>query len=143
MIDISTTVLEIKTKGNTDIVDITDQIHNEIIHQRFEEGNVLVSVGGATSGITTIEYEPGLLKDYPQFWEKIVPSDIPYNHNETWNDGNGYSHVRASLQGNSMTIPFSEGKMLLGTWQQVVLIDFDITPRIRKVVIQITGKRER
>jgi len=143
MIDISTSILEIKTKGNTDIIDITDQIHNEIIHQKFSEGSVLVSVSGATSGITTIEYEPGLLKDYPQFWEKIAPSNIPYSHNETWNDGNGFSHVRASLQGNAVTIPFVEGKMLLGTWQQVVLIDFDITPRKRKIVIQITGKRDR
>ncbi|MFO7444780.1 MAG: secondary thiamine-phosphate synthase enzyme YjbQ [Ignavibacteriaceae bacterium] len=141
MIEILTTTLEFETKGLTDIIDITDQIHNEIKSRQFSEGNVLIFGSGSTSGITTIEYEPGLLKDYPAFFEKIIPSNISYFHDETWNDANGYSHVRASLQGCSLTVPFKDGKLLLGTWQQIVLIDFDNTPRKRKLVLQITGKK--
>ncbi|NOX66395.1 MAG: YjbQ family protein, partial [Chlorobi bacterium] len=93
-----------------------------------------------TAGITTIEYEPGLLKDYPQFFEKIIPMSETYQHNETWHDGNGFSHVRASLQGASFTVPFMDKQLLLGTWQQIILIDFDNRSRHRKVIVQINGE---
>lgn len=143
MIDIVTANLEVHTKGNTDIIDITDQVLNEVRSRKFTEGSVLIFVSGATSAVTTIEFEPALIKDYTTFFEKLAPSNVAYIHDETWNDRNGYSHLRASLQGASLTIPFYDSKLLLGTWQQVVLIDFDNTPRSRKVVIQITGKKDR
>ena len=95
---------------------------------------------GSTSGVTTIEYEPGLLKDIPAAFEKIAPQDAHYHHEETWHDGNGHSHVRASLLGCSLTVPFKDGRLLLGTWQQIVLIDFDNRPRKREVVVQLSGE---
>ena len=94
---------------------------------------------GATAGVTTIEFEPGLLQDYTTFFEKIVSSSTTYHHDETWHDGNGFSHIRASLQGASFTVPFLNKQMLLGTWQQIILIDFDNRPRNRKVIVQISG----
>ncbi|MGE5795833.1 MAG: secondary thiamine-phosphate synthase enzyme YjbQ [Ignavibacteria bacterium] len=138
---IETYSISVKTRGNTDIIDITDQIQEKINSSGFIEGNVLVFAGGSTAGITTIEYEPGLLKDYPEFFEKIVPSNRSYQHDNTWHDGNGYAHIRAALQGASLTVPFSKGKMLLGTWQQIILVDFDNRSRHRNIVIQITGKK--
>jgi secondary thiamine-phosphate synthase enzyme len=138
---ISTFSFEIKTRGNSDIVDVTDQVQSIISSSDFVEGSALLFIGGSTAGITTIEFEPGLLKDYPNFFEKIIPSNINYKHDDTWHDGNGYSHVRAALQGASLTIPFSNGKLLLGTWQQIILIDFDNRSRNRKIIVQITGKK--
>ena len=95
---------------------------------------------GSTAGITTVEYEPGLLKDIPEFFENIIPSKNTYHHDETWHDGNGYAHVRASLQGASFTVPFQNSKLLLGTWQQIILIDFDNRSRSRKIIVQLTGE---
>jgi secondary thiamine-phosphate synthase enzyme len=138
---IETYSINVKTRGNTDIIDITDKIREKINSSGFNEGNVLVFAGGSTAGITTIEYEPGLLKDYPEFFEKIVPSNKSYQHDNTWHDGNGYAHIRAALQGASLTVPFSKGKMLLGTWQQIILVDFDNRSRNRNIIIQITGKK--
>ncbi len=139
--DIVTDSFTITTKGDTDILDITQNVQEKISSYRFIEGNVLVFVGGSTAGITTIEFEPGLRKDYPAFFEKIIPSNVSYQHDKTWHDGNGHSHVRASLQGASLTIPFSNGNLLLGTWQQIILIDFDNRPRKRNIIVQITGKK--
>jgi secondary thiamine-phosphate synthase enzyme len=139
--NISTHSFEINSKGKTDIIDITDNVQSVINSNNYSEGSALVFVAGATAGITTIEYEPGLIKDYPVFFEKIIPSDEIYKHDETWHDGNGFSHIRASLQGASFTVPFIQGELLLGTWQQIVLIDFDNRPRNRKVIVQITGKK--
>lgn len=136
---IHTDSFDVHSGGNTDIIDITGKVREKINKNNFIEGNVLVFVGGSTAGITTIEYEPGLLKDYPAFFEKIIPSNISYKHDQTWHDGNGHSHVRAALQGASFTVPFSNGRMLLGTWQQIILIDFDNRSRNRKVIVQITG----
>jgi secondary thiamine-phosphate synthase enzyme len=133
--------INVKTRGNTDIIDITDEVQGKIDSTGFKEGSVLVFAGGSTAGITTIEYEPGLLKDYPEFFEKIVPSNRSYQHDNTWHDGNGYAHIRAALQGASLTVPFLKGKMLLGTWQQIILVDFDNRSRQRNIVIQITGKK--
>ena len=140
--EISTVWLDIKTKGNTDIIDITDRVQSIIDHSGFNEGSALIFAGGSTAGITTIEHEPGLLSDYPSFFEKIIPSNKNYEHDKTWHDGNGYSHVRAALQGASFTVPFLKGKMLLGTWQQIVFIDFDNKPRNRKITIQLMGEKD-
>ena len=139
--EIETLSFNINTRGSTDIIDITEKVQSQINSSGFKEGNVLVFVGGSTAGITTIEYEPGLLKDYPDFFEKIVPSGTSYQHDHTWHDGNGHSHIRAALQGASFTVPFKEGRLLLGTWQQIILVDFDNRSRNRKVIVQITGKK--
>ena len=128
-----------ETKGFSDIIDITSQVESLLEKSPFSEGSALVFVPGATAGVTTIEFEPGLLQDYPTFFEKIVPSSKTYHHDETWHDGNGFSHIRASLQGASFTVPFLDKQMLLGTWQQIILIDFDNRPRNRKVIVQISG----
>ncbi len=140
--DIITDSFSISTKGETDILDITGEVQKKIDSSGFTEGNILVFVSGSTAGITTIEYEPGLKKDYPAFFEKIIPSNISYQHDKTWHDGNGHSHVRASLQGASLTIPFLNGNLILGTWQQIILVDFDNRPRKRNITVQVTGKNE-
>ena len=139
--DILTDSFVVNSKGNTDIIDITNNVQDKVNSSGFTEGNVLVFVGGSTAGITTIEYEPGLRKDYPNFFEKVIPSNINYHHDQTWHDGNGHSHVRASLQGASLTVPFSNGDLLLGTWQQIILVDFDNRSRKRNIVVQIIGKK--
>lgn len=138
--NIETKSFTVKTNGHTDIIDITNDVKKIFTESGMVEGSVLIFVPGSTAGVTTIEYEPGLLQDYPAFFEKIIPSDVNYRHNETWHDGNGHSHVRAALQGASFTVPFSSRKLLLGTWQQIILVDFDARPRDRKVVVQLTGK---
>jgi secondary thiamine-phosphate synthase enzyme len=140
--EILTDSFVVNSKGNTDIIDITSNVQEKINSSGFSEGNVLVFVGGSTAGITTIEYEPGLRKDYPDFFERVVPSNTNYYHDQTWHDGNGHSHVRASLQGASFTVPFSNGDLLLGTWQQIILVDFDNRSRKRNIIVQIIGKKE-
>lgn len=139
--EILTDSFVVNSKGNSDIIDITNNVQDKINSSGFTEGNVLVFVGGSTAGITTIEFEPGLRKDYPNFFEKIIPSNVNYHHDQTWHDGNGHSHVRASLQGASLTVPFSNGDLLLGTWQQIILVDFDNRSRKRNIVVQIIGKK--
>lgn len=136
---IRTESIDIQTKGRTDIIDITDEVRTVLNESGLQEGNALVFAPGATAGITTIEYEPGLLQDYPEFFERIIPSGERYKHDDTWHDGNGHSHVRASLQGSSFQVPFVGGGLLLGTWQQIILVDFDNRPRNRKVIIQLMG----
>jgi secondary thiamine-phosphate synthase enzyme len=138
--EIKTESINIRTKGNTDILDITNEVQNLIDKSNFVEGNVLIFVVGSTAGITTIEFEPGLREDYPNFFEKIIPSNIRYNHDRTWHDGNGHSHIRASLQGASLTVPFKDKRLLTGTWQQIILVDFDTRSRNRNIIVQITGK---
>ena len=142
MYSLETTSFSIKTKGNTSITDITENVQSKLNSSGFSEGSALVFVSGSTAGITTIEYEPGLLKDYPAFFEKIMPSNQRYSHDETWHDGNGHSHIRASLQGASFTVPFIHKKLLLGTWQQIILIDFDNHPRQREIIVQLSGIKE-
>jgi secondary thiamine-phosphate synthase enzyme len=137
---IKTLSFGIDTNGKTDIIDITSRVQSILNESQFKEGNALVFVPGATAGITTIEYEAGLLKDYPEFLEKIIPSNVTYHHDEAWQDGNGHSHIRAALQGGSFTVPFIDGQLTLGTWQQIILIDFDNRPRKRKIIVQLIGK---
>jgi secondary thiamine-phosphate synthase enzyme len=140
--EIETYSIGISTKGNCDIVDITDKVNDLVVNNNFVEGNVLLFAGGSTAGITTIEYEPGLLKDYPKFFERLAPANINYEHDNTWHDGNGHSHVRASIQGASFTVPFTRGRLMLGTWQQIIFVDFDNRSRKREITIQITGNKK-
>ena len=139
-IRIITDSLSLSTRGDTDILDITDKVAALLDKHAFTQGQALVFVSGSTAGLTTIEYEPGLLKDIPALFDKLAPQNARYHHEETWHDGNGHSHVRAALQGCSLTVPFKEGRLLLGTWQQIVLIDFDNRPRRREVVVQLLGE---
>jgi len=139
-VKIKTENIYAETKSNSGMVDITDQIQKIVTNSGMKEGNALVFAVGSTVGITTIEYEPGLLKDYPNFMERIVPSSSKYHHDETWHDGNGYAHVRSSLQGTSFTVPFVNSKLLLGTWQQIILVNFDNRTRKRNIVVQLIGE---
>ena len=137
---IITDSVDISTRGNTDIIDITQQVEDVLGRTGLEQGNLTVFVSGSTAGVTTIEYEPGLLKDLPEAFEKLAPTGVTYHHDATWGDGNGYAHVRAALLGPSFIAPFKNGKLLLGTWQQIVVIDFDNRPRNRSVVVQMMGE---
>lgn len=132
--------LLVKTKGNTDVIDITADLQNILNKSGLSNGSVTLFVQGSTASLTTIEYEPNLAKDLKDAFERLIPSDIEYAHTRTWGDYNGHSHVRASLMGPSLQIPFSDKKLRLGTWQQVVFIDFDTHPRQRKLFIQIMGE---
>lgn len=138
---IVTEQLRLTTRGDDDIIDITPQLQALVEQHALSEGQVLVFVSGSTAGITTIEYEPGLIADLPAAFERVAPRSARYAHHEQWHDGNGHSHVRASLLGPSLTVPFDKGRLLLGTWQQIVLIDFDNKPRERRLVVQLLGRR--
>ena len=127
----------LETKGFTDIIDVTKEVENIIYNHKIENAQVLIYAAGSTVSITSMEYEPGLLKDFPQILDELIPVDYKYQHDETWQDGNGYAHIRASIIGNSLNIPIINGSLSLGTWQQIVLIDFDNKPRTRKVIVQI------
>jgi len=135
-----TRYLEFDTRGNAQILDITPKIRRELDGTGLHDGLLTVFVPGATGALTTVEYEPGLVQDLDELWERLIPSDAPYNHDRTWGDGNGHSHLRASLLGPSISVPFTEGEFTLGTWQQVIFIDFDNRPRRRKLVLQFIGE---
>jgi len=128
------------TKGNPDLINITADVQRILVSSKLKRGSVTVFVIGSTAAITSFEYEPGLIQDMGEFYEKIISSRKSYQHDATWGDANGFSHLRAALQGPSLTIPFDEGKLVLGTWQQVVLAEFDNRPRQRQVVVQIMGE---
>jgi secondary thiamine-phosphate synthase enzyme len=130
----------LQSKGNCDIIDITPQIEQQLAETDITSGTVTLFISGSTAGISTIEFESGLLSDFQGMWERNIPRDIPYKHDRAWGEGNGYSHVRASLLGASLVIPFSDKKLALGTWQQIVLVDFDNRPRSRQIVVQIMGE---
>jgi len=127
----------IHTQGNTDIIDITKYIQNAVYKHNLSEAVVYVYAAGSTVGITNMEFEPGLLVDFPEALEKIAPENKNYHHDETWHDGNGYSHLRASFIGNNTMVPLVDGVLQLGQWQQIVLIDFDNKARSRNVWVQI------
>ena len=131
--------ISLSTKGECDIVDITPQVAEQLSKSGIDSGTVTVFVAGSTAGVTTIEFEPGLVSDLQELWQRIAPKGIPYSHDRRWGDGNGYAHVRASLLGASLVVPFSNKLLSLGTWQQIVLVDFDNRPRSREVILQITG----
>ena len=129
-----------QSKGNCDIIDITSQVAKNVEESKVNNGIATVFVSGSTAGVTTIEYEPRLLSDFKSMWDRVMPRNIPYEHDKTWGDGNGHSHVRASTLGASLTIPFVNKRLTLGTWQQIVFVDFDNRPRSRRIVIQILGE---
>ena len=132
--------ITLQSKGNCDIIDITSQVAKNVEESGVNSGIVTLFIVGSTAGITTIEYEPNLLSDFKHMWDRVIPQSIPYEHNKTWGDGNGHSHVRASTLGASLIIPFANKQLILGTWQQIVFVDFDNRPRSRKLAIQILGE---
>ena len=130
----------IRTSGECDLIDITAQVKREVLDSGINAGTVTVFISGSTAGISTIEYESGLVSDFQGMWDRTVPRNIPYQHDRRWGDGNGHSHVRASLLGPSLVVPFTDKTLLLGTWQQIVVADFDNRPRSREIVLQIMGE---
>jgi secondary thiamine-phosphate synthase enzyme len=133
--------LKIKTKGNCDVVDITGRVNEFVSKSDIREGTVTVFNVGSTAGITTTEYEPGLVNyDIRAAFEKIAPETGRYEHEETWHDDNGHAHVRATLMGPSLSVPVIDGRLTLGTWQQIILVDFDTRPRTRTVICQMVGE---
>ena len=138
---IKTEQINLKTRGNCHIIDFTEQVSQLLVRSSLSEGIATLFVVGSTAGLTTIEFEPGLVNhDIAAAFEKIAPQSAVYQHEETWNDENGHAHVRAALLGPSLLIPFVDGNLTLGTWQQVVLIDFDTRPRSRRVICQFQGE---
>ncbi|HEY5123775.1 MAG TPA: secondary thiamine-phosphate synthase enzyme YjbQ [Ignavibacteria bacterium] len=129
-----------KTKGNCDIINITNEIETFLSKSKITNGVLTIFSIGSTGGVSTVEYEPGLLKDIKIFFDKILPSALRYNHDDTWGDGNGHSHLRSFLVKTSLSVPVIKGELTLGTWQQVVFIDFDNRPRTRRIVFQIMGE---
>jgi len=132
--------ISLQSKGHCDIVDITPQVEQQVAETNINSGIVTIFVSGSTAGITTIEFESGLLSDFQSMWERNIPKNIHYDHDRAWGEGNGYSHVRASLLGASLVVPFSDKRLTLGTWQQIVLVDFDNRPRSRQLIVQIMGE---
>ncbi len=132
--------IKISSKSENDIIDITEQVADAISESGISNGTITVFVSGSTGAITTIEYEPGLVKDFPEMLSRISPDDINYEHEQRWHDGNGRSHVKASLVGPSLTVPFKDGQLLLGTWQQIVFLELDTRARARTLVLQIIGE---
>ena len=132
--------ISFKTGGDCDIVDITPQVVRQVAESGITSGTVTVFIPGSTAGVTTIEYESGLVADLKKMWQRVVPRDVSYDHDRRWGDGNGHSHVRASMLGPSLVIPFNDRRLTLGTWQQIIMVDFDNRPRSRKVVLQIMGE---
>ena len=132
--------LLVQTTGKTDVIDVTRQVMGEVGKSNVQNGAVTLFIPGSTAALTTIEFESGVTNDLKKAIEKMAPEDIYYEHNERWGDGNGYSHVRAAIFGASLHIPIIEGQMTLGTWQQIVLLDFDNRSRKRRIVVQIQGE---
>jgi secondary thiamine-phosphate synthase enzyme len=132
--------IQIHSAGEGDIIDITAQLSNVVKESKIKNGIVTVFASGSTAAITTIEYERGLIHDFPEMLSRLVPKNIEYKHDNTWHDGNGHSHVRSSLIGPSITIPIIHSKLTLGTWQQVVLLEMDTRSRNRTVILQILGE---
>ena len=132
--------IRVQTRGECDIVNLTDKVQQAVGSSGLKDGVVTVFVGGSTAAITTIEYEPGLLQDLPAALERVAPKNVEYKHEEMWHDGNGHSHVRASILGPSLVVPFRDGRLCLGTWQQIVLVELDIRARSRNIILQILGE---
>ena len=132
--------ISFQTNGNVDIIDITDKVAELLRESQPKDGIVTVFVPGSTGAITTVEYEPGLIEDLKNALERTMPQGIEYKHNIRWCDGNGHSHVRSAMLVTSLTVPFSNKKLLTGTWQQIVFIDLDVRPRSRRIIVQIMGE---
>jgi len=137
--DVKTKSIQLNTNPGVDIVDITDKVRQALTESGLDSGIVTVFVPGSTASVTTVEYESGLVVDLKRAFERIAPRDIHYDHDYRWQDGNGHSHIRASLLGPSVTVPFAGGALMLGTWQQIVFVELDVRQRNRTVIIQIIG----
>ncbi len=138
---VETHTIEVRTGGNAEVIDLSSHLETCLRDAGIRNGAATIFVIGSTAGITTTESEPGLVThDLAAFFEKIAPSGAYYKHEETWHDDNGHSHVRASLLGPSLTVPLVDGQLTLGTWQQVILIDFDTRPRDRRIIVQLIGE---
>ena len=138
---VETKQLSIHTKGEGEILDITRMVVEAIVETKLTNGIVTVFISGSTGALTTIEYEPGLLKDFPNMLDRVAPKNLEYEHEKRWHDGNGHSHMRASLIGPSITIPFVNGRLTLGTWQQIIFIELDVrSSRNRNLILQIIGE---
>jgi secondary thiamine-phosphate synthase enzyme len=131
--------IKLQTRGDPDLIDLTPQIKTILSQSKLSSGSMTVFVVGSTAAITTFEYEPGLARDVAELFDRLIPRDKRYHPDDTWQDANGFSHLRASVQGPSLVVPFADGELLLGTWQQVVLAEFDNRPRKRDVVVQLIG----
>lgn len=132
--------LPLSTRGDADIYDITDQVASLVAQSGLRNGAATVFCPSSTSGVTTIEYESGALNDLKRLFDEIIPPDRQYAHNAKWGDGNGHSHIRAALLGPSLTVPFVNARLTLGTWQQIIYVDFDNKPRRRELVVQVIGE---
>jgi secondary thiamine-phosphate synthase enzyme len=132
--------LSINTRGENDILDVTEDVAEAVVESRLSNGVVTIFVPGSTGALTTIEYEPGLLKDLPNVLERVAPRRLEYEHERRWHDGNGHSHVRASIIGPCLTVPFVNGRLTLGTWQQIVFLELDVRTRNRQLILQIIGE---
>jgi secondary thiamine-phosphate synthase enzyme len=130
----------VSTNGGSEVIDITEAVAAILGKHKLQEGSVIVFVAGSTASVTTTEFEPGLRKDIPETLNRLIPEKSRYHHDDTWGDGNGHAHVRASVMSPSLTIPFSRGELLIGTWQQIVLVDHDNRPRERAVIVQLSGE---
>ena len=137
---VTTSRITLHTGGRGEVRDITDQVRKEVAGSKVANGVVTLFVVGSTAAISTIEYEPGLLQDFGEAWERLVPQAMPYMHDRAWGESNGHSHIRSTILGPSLAVPLVDGVLTLGTWQQIVLVDFDIRPRTREVVVQIIGE---
>ena len=142
MLTIRTQRITEKTAGFCDIIDITAKVRDHLAKENFRRGLATLFVSGSTAALTTIEHEPGLIQDLKEFIEKTIPSNRRYHHDDRWGDDNGFSHLRASLFGPSLAIPIEHGQLCLGTWQQIVLLDFDNRPRTREITVQLMGEHE-
>jgi secondary thiamine-phosphate synthase enzyme len=132
--------ISLQSKGHGEIIDITPEVQKRLAETNINEGTVTLFITGSTAGITTIEYEPGLLSDFKNMWERVIPTGIAYQHDKAWGDGNGYAHCRASMLGASLVVPFSGKSLALGTWQQIVVVDFDNRARSRQILMQVMGE---
>ena len=137
---IATRTVKLSTQGNGQVVDMTEQVAAAVAEAGIADGIVTLFVPGSTGAITTVEYEPGLVSDLAEAFERLAPAGAHYQHDAAWHDGNGHSHVRASLVGPSLTVPVHDGKLTLGTWQQIVFVDFDTRPRRRELIAQCLGE---
>lgn len=135
-----TASISLSTRGNADIHDITDQVRQLVTQSKLKNGVATLFCPSSTSALTTIEYEPGCLSDLRRLFDEIIPPNRTYQHDQAWGDGNGHSHVRAALLGASLSVPFVESRLTLGTWQQIIYVDFDNRPRRRELVVQMVGE---
>jgi secondary thiamine-phosphate synthase enzyme len=136
---VKTGTISLDTEGRDEIINITGEVQKLVRESGIHDGIALIFVPGATGAVSTTEYEPGLIRDIPEAMEAIIPQEKNYHHDETWHDGNGHSHLRATLIGPSLTVPVSQGSPVLGTWQQIIFLEFDNKPHLRKIIVQIVG----